>query len=242
MTDRDRDAQTYESSLTGQAVLLIFAAMVVGVLAAVLILPNWLPNLAASLVGSQPKAFWYLSRATAFVAMALLWASMMLGVGITNKMARLWPGAPAAFALHEYVSLLGLAFALFHGLILLGDQYTKFSLAQLLTPFATGSYRPFWVGLGQLGFYVWAIVTASFYVRKRIGQQTWRVLHYASFLAYAGALLHGLASGTDSGLGWVQVFYLCTSSSFIFLFIYRVITSLAMRVEKLVGASSQRSS
>ena len=223
MTDRDRDAQTYESSLTGQAVLLIFAAMVVGVLAAVLILPNWLPNLAASLVGSQPKAFWYLSRATAFVAMALLWASMMLGVGITNKMARLWPGAPAAFALHEYVSLLGLAFALFHGLILLGDQYTKFSLAQLLTPFATGSYRPFWVGLGQLGFYVWAIVTAS-------------------FQAYAGALLHGLASGTDSGLGWVQVFYLCTSSSFIFLFIYRVITSLAMRVEKLVGASSQRSS
>ncbi len=242
MTERVHDEQAYESQLTGAPLLLVFVAMIVGVLAAIFILPTWLPGLAGSFIGSQPKAFWYLSRSTAIVAMALLWASMMLGVGITNKMARLWPGAPAAFAVHEYVSLLGLAFAFFHGLILLGDQYSKFSLAQLLTPFATGSYRPFWVGLGQLGLYVWAIVTASFYVRKRIGQQTWRVLHYASFLSYVGAFIHGLASGTDSGLGWMQAFYLFTGGSFAFLFIYRVINSLALRVEKLVAPSTQRTS
>jgi predicted ferric reductase len=229
----------YESSLTGRSVLVLFVAMSLGILAAVLVLPNWLPGLAGSLAGAQPKVFWYLSRSTAFVAMGMLWASMMLGVGITNKMARLWPGAPAAFALHEYLSLLGLGFAAFHGLILLGDQYSNFSLFQILMPFATAGYFPFWVGLGQLGFYAWAILVASFYVRKRIGQRTWRVLHYVSFLAYLGALVHGLASGTDSGLGWVQGFYWLTGGSFLFLFTYRMVNSLIEKAGKLFSSSAQ---
>jgi predicted ferric reductase len=226
----------FESSISSQSVLVLFIAMSLGILAAVLVLPNWLPGLAGSLTGAEPKAFWYLSRATAFVALGLLWASMMLGVGITNKMARLWPGAPAAFALHEYLSLLGLGFAAFHGLILLGDHYSNFSLFQILIPFATTSYFPLWVGLGQLGFYAWALVTASFYVRKRIGQRTWRVLHYVSFLAYLGAMLHGLTSGTDSGLGWVQGFYWLTGGSFLFLFTYRIVNSLVEKVGKLFSS------
>ena len=78
-----------------------FAAALASSLVAVLILPAWLPNMSFSLAGNAPKAYWYLSRATAFVSLSLLWLSMALGLGITNKMARLWPGAPAAFALHE---------------------------------------------------------------------------------------------------------------------------------------------
>jgi predicted ferric reductase len=229
----------YETSLTGRSVLVLFGAMSLGILAAVLVLPNWMPGLAGSLAGAQPKVFWYLSRSTAFVAMGMLWASMMLGVGITNKMARLWPGAPAAFALHEYLSLLGLGFAAFHGLILLGDQFSNFSLFQILIPFATTNYFPFWVGLGQLGFYAWAILVASFYVRKHIGQRTWRVLHYVSFLAYLGALVHGLASGTDSSLGWVQGFYWLTGGSFLFLFTYRMVNSLVEKAGKLFSSSTQ---
>jgi predicted ferric reductase len=230
----------YETSLTGQSLLVLLIAMSLGVLAAVLVLPTWLPGLAGSLAGSEPKAFWYLSRATAFAAMGLLWASMMLGVGITNKMSRLWPGAPAAFALHEYLSLLGLGFSAFHGLILLGDHYSHFSLFQILIPFATSGYFPFWVGLGQLAFYAWAILVLSFYVRKSIGQKTWRVLHYVSFLAYLGALIHGLTSGTDSSLSWVQGFYWLTGGSFLFLFTYRIVNSLVEKVGKLLSSPTQQ--
>ena len=240
MTINRTNENEYESSLSSQSVLVLFSAMGLGALAAVLVLPNWLPGLAGSLTGAAPKAFWYLSRATAFVALGLLWASMMLGVGITNKMARLWPGAPAAFALHEYLSLLGLGFAAFHGLILLGDQYSHFSLLQVLIPFATSSYFPLWVGLGQLGFYAWAILVASFYVRKRIGQKTWRVLHYVSFLAYLGAMVHGLTGGTDSGLGWVQGFYWLTGGSFLFLFTYRMVNSLVEKAGNLFSSPAQR--
>src|SRR5512147_2936632 len=150
-----------QSSINIEFFLMILLAVMTGVLAAVLVLPAWLPNMATSLAGESPKVYWYLSRATAFVSLTILWLSMALGIGISNKMARLWPGAPAAFAIHEYVSILGMAFALFHALVLLGDHYINFTVAQILTPFATVDYRPLWVGIGQIGFYVWLIVNVS---------------------------------------------------------------------------------
>ena len=214
-----------ESSLTFAAVPIFLLAVLLGLVVGILILPHWLPGLAQSLEGASPKVFWYLSRGSGFVGIGLLWGSMMLGVGITNKMARLWPGAPAAFAIHEYLSLLGLAFACFHALILLGDQYSKYQLAQLLVPFGSVQYRPVWVALGQFAFYAWLILAATFYLRKQIGQRTWRVIHYASFLCYVVAVIHGLTAGTDAGSRWADVFYWSTGGSFLFLLVYRVVTS-----------------
>lgn len=213
----------YESSVNIQSFLSFLIAMALGLLFAVLILPSWLPNMSFSLVGDAPKAYWYLSRATAFVALSLLWLSMALGLGITNKMARLWPGAPAAFALHEYISLLGLAFALFHALVILGDDYINFTLLQLFIPFSIVDYRPFWVGIGQVAFYLWIILATSFYLRPVIGQKLWRFLHYASFGMYFLGIFHGLFSGTDSSASWVQTYYWFSAGSLLFLFIYRIL-------------------
>lgn len=218
-----------ESSVTIQTFLSMLVAMTLGLLVAVLLLPTWMPNLAFSLSGSDPKVYWYLARGTAFASLSLLWVSMALGLSITNKMARLWPGAPAAFAIHEYVNLLGVAFAVFHALILLGDKYIGFTFVQLLLPFSTTGFRPFWVGLGQLGLYVWLLITISFYVRPTIGQKTWRVIHYASFAMYLLAIFHGAWSGTDSSLAWVQKYYWLSAGSLLFLLMYRI---LAAVVEK----------
>jgi predicted ferric reductase len=226
-----------ESSINAQFFISVMLAMIVGLLAATLLLPKWLPNMATSLTGNDPKAYWYLSRGTAFVSLTILWTSMALGLGITNKMARLWPGAPAAFAIHEYVSLLGLAFALFHALVLLGDHYINFTVAQILLPFATVGYHPFWVGIGQIGFYVWLLVALSFYVRAGIGQKTWRVIHYLSFAMYLMGLAHGLFSGTDSSANWAQWYYWLSGGSLLFLFVYRVIATL---MDKLFPAQKPK--
>ena len=223
----------YESSVNIQFFLLVMLAMIVGLLGAILLLPTWLPNMATSLTGTDPKVYWYLSRATAFVSLSILWISMALGLGLSNKMARLWPGAPAAFAIHEYVSLLGLAFALFHALILLGDHYINFTVAQIFIPFSTLDYRPTWTGIGQLGFYVWLIVALSFYVRSSIGPKTWRVIHYLSFAMYAMGLVHGLFGGTDSTTGWAHWYYWASGGSLLFLLIYRIVNTI---MEKLVPA------
>jgi len=223
----------YESSVNIQFFLMVMLAMIVGLLGAILLLPTWLPNMATSLTGTDPKVYWYLSRATAFVSLSILWISMALGLGLSNKMARLWPGAPAAFAVHEYVSLLGLAFALFHALILLGDHYIHFTVAQIFIPFSTLDYRPTWTGIGQLGFYVWLIVTLSFYVRASIGPKTWRAIHYLSFILYIMGLVHGLFGGTDSSAGWAQWYYWISGGSLLFLLIYRIVNTI---MEKLVAA------
>ncbi|NOH01003.1 MAG: hypothetical protein HND47_03000 [Chloroflexi bacterium] len=222
-----------ESSVTLQSFLLFLLASVSGLLVAVLLLPFVLPNMAFSLGGESPKAYWYLSRATAFVSLSLLWLSMALGLGITNKMARLWPGMPATFAIHEYVSLLGLAFALFHALVLLGDRYINFTFVQLLVPFSATDYRPFWVGVGQVGFYVWLIVALSFYVRPAIGQKSWRFLHYLSFGMYLIGILHAIFSGSDTGADWAQNYYWFSAGSLIFLFFVRIV---GVVVDKLFPA------
>jgi predicted ferric reductase len=219
----------YESSVNIQSFLTFFVAITLGLLVAVLILPSWLPNMSFSLGGDAPKAYWYLSRATAFVSLTLLWLSMALGLGITNKMARLWPGAPAAFALHEYVSLLGLAFAVFHAIVILGDHYINFTLLQLFVPFSTVDYRPFWVGVGQLAFYTWAILALTFYIRPIIGQKSWRFLHYGSFGMYLMGIFHGLFTGTDTSAGWAQNYYWISAGSLLFLLMYRI---LAVVIDK----------
>ena len=205
-----------------RTVIIILLAATFGAVAAAIVLPHWLPGLGQSLLGSEPKAYWYLSRASATVAYGLLWLSMVLGVMITNRLARLWPGGPVAFDLHQFASLIGLAFALFHALILMGDKYINYDLAQVLVPFNSTGYKPVWVGLGQIGFYLLAIVGLSFYVRKRLGNRTWHLIHYLSFLMFVVALLHGILAGTDSTVFALRIFYWATGASLLFLFVYRI--------------------
>lgn len=215
-----------ESSVSIQSFLLFLFASVIGLLIATLVLPLVLPNMAFSLSGNAPKAYWYLSRGTAFVSLSLLWLSMALGLGITNKMARFWPGMPATFAIHEYVSLLGLAFAVFHAVVLVGDAYINSTPLQLFIPFSTANYRPFWVGIGQLGFYIWLIVALSFYICPMIGQKFWRLLHYLSFAMYFIGIFHAIFSGTDTSMAWAQNYYWFSAGSLIFLFFVRIVGTL----------------
>ncbi len=219
--------ETQEKSYLTQASLVsLLMAVAFGVIAAFIFLPTGITLFVKSSVGASPKAYWYLSRGAAFVALGLLWVSMMLGLLITNKIARSWPGTPAAFALHEYVSLLGLAFAVFHALILLGDRYINYTLVQILLPFGSVNYHPFWVGLGQIGLYTWAIISATFYIRKEIGPKAWKIIHYASFFNFLIAIIHGLVSGTDTTLPWAQGIYWFLGGSFLFLTVYRIVGSL----------------
>src|ERR687886_1232055 len=197
-----RQSTSPERAPSGRGLLAVVFVLILGFalggLAHFLFQGNWLAGIQASLAGSDPKAFWYLSRATAFVGFGLLWLSMASGLAITNKLARLWPGAPAAADLHEYTSLLGLAFGCLHGLLLTGDSSPTFTLAQVLLPFSTTQYRPVWVGLGQFGLYLALVVTLSFYVRRWIGYRGWRLLHYLSFASYVMGVLHGFFSGAGS--------------------------------------------
>ncbi|MEI8308836.1 MAG: hypothetical protein WCF99_17370 [Chloroflexales bacterium] len=209
--------------------LLSLIAVGVGVFAAVVALPTWLPGLSSSLLGGEPKAYWYISRSSAMVAYGLLWLSMVFGLLMTSRVARAWPGGPVTFDLHQHASLLGLAFALFHALILMGDAYIQANLRQVLIPFAYEGYNPVWVGLGQVGFYIMVIVGMSFYLKGQIGRTAWKFIHFLSFVMFALALVHGIWSGTDSGLPWIKAFYWFSGGSVIFLTVFRILVTFSRR-------------
>jgi hypothetical protein len=74
-----------------KAISLGAVIILIGMLVLAVVIPNWLPGLTSSLLGESPKVFWYLSRGSAMVAFTLLWMSMVIGLVITNRMARAWP-------------------------------------------------------------------------------------------------------------------------------------------------------
>ncbi len=219
--------------------MLMLLASAAGAVAAVSILPAVLPGLTASLFGPEPKVYWYLARSSAWIAYLLLWASMVMGLMITTKAARLWPGGPAAYDVHQFVSLLSIVFALFHGLILTGDRYIGFTAVQVFIPFSNPAYRPLWVGIGQIGFYALAILVFSFYIRRMITPRGWRLIHYLSFIAFLFVLIHGVTSGTDSAQPWAAWLYWFTGGTVMFLTVYRILLTVIAKAQVWISSGGE---
>ncbi len=225
-TNISNDEFNIEPTMDLFAVLVIMLAAMVGAFAAVVILPAWLPGLSKSLLGNEPRAYWYLARTAGVIAYFLLWFSVAMGIAITNKLSRIWPGGPTAVDLHQFTSLLALSITIFHVLILLGDRYSNYTMLQLLVPFGSGNYQPFWVGLGQLALYVMVPVAFSFYARKHLGYKLWRTIHYLSFVIYLFVTVHGIFAGTDTTSPGLLGLYGLTIFSVYFLTVFRVLAAI----------------
>ena len=152
------------------------------------------------------QIWWYVTRASGIIAYLLLWLSTVLGLAVTSKYLDGLLDRLFTYDFHEFISLLSLAFTLVHILVLTLDRYLPYSLAQILVPFIS-PYRPFWVGVGVIAFYITLLVTVTFYLRSRIGTRAFRTIHYLSLLGYLGVTLHGYFSGTDTALPTMQLIY-----------------------------------
>ncbi len=182
-----------------RTIALTGAAVAVGAAAALIVLPWLVPALSASIFAPQPKVWWFLVRATGLVAFGLVTLSMTLGLLLSTRLAKSWPGAPAAFAFHQEASLVGLGLAALHGLLLLGDRHTPFTPLQVILPF-NAPVHPLAVGLGQLAFFGMGILVASHYLRRHLGPRIWRGLHGISFAVYLAVVAHGVWVGSDRAL------------------------------------------
>ena len=178
---------------------------------------------------------WYAVRALGFLAYLVLAASILYGLLLSTKILDAIAHRPVSFALHKDLSIVGLVLAALHGVILIADQSFDFTPRAILVPFAS-PYSPVTVGIGQLAFYASAVVLVSFNVRRRIGQRTWRLLHYVTFFSFAGATYHGIASGSDSGSPWAFWIYVVPVTAMIFLTAYRLVVGLSNRFRRLDGA------
>ena len=200
----------------------VLAAAIVGATVGLLFVAAWTPAMADVFSGAQPKGWWLLSRATGFTAYAALWLSMVMGLLITNRWSRIWPGGPMAVDVHRHASLLALFLALVHALALLGDRYVSFTVGSVLLPFAAPTEHWLAIGIGQLTLYLLALVVGSFYVRRAIGARLWRAIHLAVFVVFILATVHGVTSGSDSA----EAVYWTAAGTILFLTIHRLLRAL----------------
>jgi len=113
------------------------------------------------------------------------------------------------------------AFVGLHGLALLVDGYMPFSLGQLLVP-GTAPYRPLATALGVVAVELLAALAIANHFRSRLSYSFWRRTHYANFAVWALALVHGIASGTDSRTVWALSLYAAAAGSVAGLAAWRV--------------------
>jgi predicted ferric reductase len=169
------------------------------------------------------QSFWYLSRSAGFVAYLLLWGSVVWGLMLSSR-----PGgrlrSASLFDAHQFLSNAALGFAFFHALVLIGDRYASFPLSAILAPFG-GTYKPALVALGQIALWLSLFISLSFLFIRRIGRRAWRTFHYLSFLAFWMALLHSVATGSDTNLLWVKWMYIGTGAAVALLTGRRILRS-----------------
>lgn len=209
-------AQSGRSTAWSEAIGLTVGSLVGGAAALFLALhfvhPQAMPDSMATLL-------WYGVRGAGVAAYLVLWLTTAAGLCLARKISVPRLPSGAVYFLHQLGDL-ALSLGVLHALLLLGDRFAGFTPASLVVPFQA-TYRPLWTGLGILALYLAAALQWSVLLRPRIGYGAWRAIHYASYLVFGLALLHGLESGSDSMLSPMRGMYILTGSTVAALIVWR---------------------
>lgn len=141
------------------------------------------------------ELLWYLSRATGIVSIVLLTTVVVLGVLIAGRRLPHHDVPTIVMALHRWLSLGMVAFLTVHVATAIAETYVKIDLISAIVPFSS-SYATLWVGLGTLAVDLLVTVTLTSLLRHRLSERTWRVVHWAAYLLWPVAVLHGFMLGT----------------------------------------------
>jgi len=150
--------------------------------------------------------FWLLARASGLTAYAVLTLSVLAGLVLKSRPFRSLR-APDVVEVHKTLALTGLGALALHGAAIVLDTTVKVSIAGLFIP-GLVAYRPAAVAAGVVAAWLFVAVTASFWMRKRIGIRSWRRLHWLTYALFGLATIHGISAGTDSTQPWARAFYL----------------------------------
>lgn len=163
--------------------------------------------------------FWVISRGAGTTALILSSASVGLGLTMGGKLIK--RGGPDRRACHEVLSLAVMVAIAVHGLSLIGDTYLRPSLVDVTVPFVL-SYKTFATSLGIVAGWGLIFLGLSYYFRRRIGVERWKIIHRFTLLAWVAGLVHTFTEGTDRGQGWFIALVLLTAAPAVALLIARV--------------------
>jgi sulfoxide reductase heme-binding subunit YedZ len=163
--------------------------------------------------------FWIISRGAGTTALILASASVAFGLVMSGKLIR--GSGPDRRAYHEVLSLAVMVAIAVHGLTLIGDSFLHPSLADVTVPFVF-SYKTLATSLGILAGWGMIFLGLSYYVRNRIGNARWKLIHRFTLLAWVGGLVHTFTEGTDAGQVWFIALIVLTMAPALVLLAARV--------------------
>ncbi len=150
---------------------------------------------------------WDVARTGGLIAFVLLTASVAIGLLLSlGWRSPTWTRF-VTNEVHRFVTLLSLVFIGIHSLAVAIDPFVKLSPPEVLVPFLS-SYRPIWVALGIIATYLMIAIYLSDRLRARVGYAWWRRFHVLAFVAYVMALVHGIATGSDTRAIWGMGLYI----------------------------------
>jgi methionine sulfoxide reductase heme-binding subunit len=180
-----------------------------------------LPQAALDLITSNDPlvgpTVWYLLRASGLAALALLTATVLIGLALRVRMWRETLERWRVYDVHLTISILTGVFLGIHLLLVFLDRIVPFSLADMLIPFHD-SYQPIWIAAGIVGLYLLLVVWGSSLFRSKISYKLWRSLHPLALGALGLAMLHALFAGTDGPTLWLRVVLVLIAVAVLWLF------------------------
>jgi hypothetical protein len=99
--------------------------------------------------------------------------------------------------IHRNLSLLVCVFLAAHIVTAEADTFAPVGWWAIAIPFVS-AYRPLWLGLGTVAADLLVALTVTSLLRTRISHRTWRLIHWAAYLCWPTAVIHGLGAGTDA--------------------------------------------
>jgi sulfoxide reductase heme-binding subunit YedZ len=153
----------------------------------------------------KDPTFWILARASGLTAYALMTVAVLAGLVLKSRPFGRALKAASVTDVHRFLSLLALGAVAVHGTALVLDSTVKIVPAALLVP-GLAPYRPVWTAFGVVSAELAGLIVLSFSLRGKIGAKAWRKLHWATYVVFAAATVHGLGAGTDSRQTWAFAF------------------------------------
>lgn len=178
--------------------------------------------------GPFDEAMWALGRGTGTVALVVFTLSLVLGVVARSGRATLGLSRFGINEVHRTAALTGVGLIVVHVTSLLLDPWAQLRLVDLVVPFL-GAHRPLWLGLGTLALDLLFVVTVVSLLRDRLGPRVFRTVHWATYLLWPVALLHGLGNGTNAGSLWFTAVAVACSLAVLAAVAWRLLPSFTER-------------
>jgi methionine sulfoxide reductase heme-binding subunit len=160
----------------------------------------------------NPSPYWYATRGLGLSTLVVLTVTVVLGILTATRWSGERTAGFVAVDLHRNFSLVAMLLLLAHIVTTVLDPFAHISLRDVIIPVGA-AYRPVWLGLGVVAFWILVAVAATSLLRDRVGLRAWRIIHWAAYASWPLALVHGLGTGSDSRAPWmVAVAFACVAA------------------------------